>query len=343
MGHRYIGSKRRLIKELIGAMEEIQAPPARVADLMCGTAVVSEALRAKGYEVVAADLLTFPVLHAKVGLLLSAAPDFKAAGLGGYLETQDFLQNLPERRGFFWNEYSPEGKPGNGSPSRMYLSSANAGKLDAMLCQLSEWSCADLLSDLEHALLKHDIILAVNSVANIAGTYGHFRSKWNSCSLNPIKLLAETFTSFNPAGHSVLQGRAEDLAATVSCDICYLDPPYIKRQYAANYHLLETIAQNDEPDTIGVSGLRDWWDQHSSFCSKVKVEGAFREVLEGVQASHFLVSYSNEGLLTKDQLMTIFGDYGTVSLNEIQYQRFKSRQDAANNFVTEFLFHIKCD
>ncbi len=29
--------------------------------------------------------------------------------------------------------------------------------------------------------------------------------------------------------------------------LCYVDPPYMKRQYAANYHLLETIAKGDNP------------------------------------------------------------------------------------------------
>ena len=50
-----------------------------------------------------------------------------------------------------------------------------------------------------------------------------------------------------------------------------MDPPYIKRQYAANYHILETIARGDYPVAQGKSGLRDWWDQHSKFVQRQKV------------------------------------------------------------------------
>ena len=41
-------------------------------------------------------------------------------------------------------------------------------------------------------------------------------------------------------------------------DTVYLDPPYTKRQYAAYYHVLETLAYGDEPEVSGVTGLRPW-------------------------------------------------------------------------------------
>jgi len=37
------------------------------------------------------------------------------------------------------------------------------------------------------------------------------------------------------------------LIGKISGDILYLDPPYNQRQYATNYHLLETIAKYDNP------------------------------------------------------------------------------------------------
>ena len=58
--------------------------------------------------------------------------------------------------------------------------------------------------------------------------------------------------------HKVFREYAEEVAHKITCDLCYIDPPYMKRQYAANYHLLETLAREDEPEAIGVSGLRPW-------------------------------------------------------------------------------------
>ena len=42
-----------------------------------------------------------------------------------------------------------------------------------------------------------------------------------------------------------------------------LIPHISKRQYAANYHILETLHGNVEPEAIGDSGLRPWRDQYS--------------------------------------------------------------------------------
>ena len=75
-----------------------------------------------------------------------------------------------------------------------------------------------------------------------------------------------------------IRGQAETVAPLIEADLCYIDPPYMKRQYAANYHIIETIARGDSPEAVGVSGLRPWRDQYSDFCSKVKIRDAFRAI-----------------------------------------------------------------
>ena len=155
----------------------------------------------------------------------------------------------------------------------MYLSEENAGIIDAINCPtecLEEWRRA--LAQVEHDLLRHDLVLATNRVANIAGTYGHFRSKWCNGSLSRLTLLPAEFVWGFSCDHVIMQGPAEVVSKDLVADLCYLDPPYMKRQYAANYHLIETIARGDAPEAIGVSGLRPWRDQYSDFCSKVRIE-----------------------------------------------------------------------
>jgi adenine-specific DNA-methyltransferase len=122
--------------------------------------------------------------------------------------------------------------------------------------------------------------MAANDIANIAGTYGHYLSKFVKRAEDPILLKASSFSDVgNLSGHKVFRGYAEDVASQLKGDVCYIDPPYIKRQYAANYHILETIAREDEPEAIGESGLRPWRDQYSNFCSKVKIRGSFDKIL----------------------------------------------------------------
>jgi adenine-specific DNA-methyltransferase len=238
-------------------------------------------------------------------------------------------------------EYSPAGKPAGGYPPRMYLSPENAGKIDAINARLAYWERERAVSPTELSLLRHDAVMAVNRVANIAGTYGHFRSKWNRWSLAPLELRPSSFVRNAPTDHLVFRGRAEDVAASVSADLCYLDPPYTKRQYAANYHLVETVARGDEPVAVGLSGLRPWRDQYSNFCSKLNIRAAFAAILLRLECPQFLISYSEDGLLSKEELLDYLRTFGRVSLLEFPYPRFRSNNSPLPRTVTEYLFHLE--
>lgn len=136
-------------------------------------------------------------------------------------------------------------------------------------------------------------------------------------------------------------GFAENLAATIKADLCYIDPPYMKRQYAANYHILETIARGDFPDAVGKSGLRDWWDQHSKLCTKTRGLQSFEKIISDMQCSKFLISYSEDGLFTLEQLQECFGKFGKVSVQEIDYNRFKSNDSKLPQKLKEYLISVE--
>ena len=280
---------------MIGITSVVQ-PGEVVADLMCGTASVSAALRESGFKVITSDLMTFAAQHARVRLTLDSPPPFARLG-GSYLGVLDRLQALKPIQGLMVREYSPAGQPAAGCEPRMYLSEQNAGIIDAINAQLNEWRGDGALAPEEHDLLRHDLVLATNRDANIADTYGHFRSKWSNGSRSKLILSPAEFVWGFSCDHVIMQGPAEVVSKDLVADLCYLDPPYMKRQYAANYHLIETIARGDAPEAIGVSGLRPWRDQYSDFCSKVRIRDAFSKIILGMNCPKFLISYSEDGLL----------------------------------------------
>ena len=341
MAYRYIGNKAKIVGFLLDEIRATVPIGGTVADLMCGTATVSEALKCVGYRVVASDLMTYSYCHAWTRLKLDSPPPFKRVPGKSYLAALDHLNNLPPRRGYFSEECAPGGKTANGLASRQYLSDPNAAKLDAIAHQIRVWKNDDNLSPDEFNLLRHDLVLAVNRVANIAGTYGHFRSSWSNGALRPIVLRDTTFRPGFRTDHTVLQGPAEFVAPTVECDLCYLDPPYMKRQYAANYHLIETVARLDEPEAVGVSGLRPWRDQYSDFCSKIKLWDAFRAILNGVQTNRFLISYSEDGLIPKDKFLAFFSEFGRVDFKSFSNSRFRSNNSPLGPHVKEYLFLVQ--
>jgi len=358
MGFRYIGSKDKLSEIIISEIKSTKRGAKHIIDLMAGTGLFSLALREQGFQVSAVDVMTYSFHHLNVHLFLGEAPAFKGIekinniekfqvrnlfGGSNYETVLNYLNHLTPRKGYFYTEFSPDGEPYNATKPRKYFSSQNAAKIDAIRKEIKTLRLSDLITDYEHSLLLHDLIMAANDIANIAGTYGHYLSKFVKRAEDPISLYTSSFSKVGKlSGHKVFKGYAEDLASQLKGDVCYIDPPYIKRQYAANYHILETIAREDEPEAIGESGLRPWRDQYSNFCSKVKIRSSFDKILTQIDCEDYLISYSEDGLLPIDDLISFLSGYGRVVKKDIQYKRFKSRTDVVKKGTTlnEYLIHL---
>ena len=337
MGFRYLGNKKRLADWIVAVASEHIPAGAVVADPMCGTATVSRAFADAGFRVIASDELRFPVVHAKARLLSHDCCDFSMAG-GSLKSAVAELNALSEMRGFFWQEYSADGTPRNGAKPRAYLTGSNAAKIDAMRAQVRSWQAAGMDQEATDLLL-HQLILAVNSVANIAGTYGYYRSSWSTASLAPITLQPAASSPLFEAVHEVRQGRVEDIAPQLEATLCYLDPPYTKRQYGGNYHLLETLARQDEPEPVGEGGLRDWYPQSSDFCSKRRVRAALTETIKGLHSPYVALSYSEDALVPPDEMWDLLSPFGRLRREEVALPRFRSN-DGRSNKGGEVMEHL---
>lgn len=347
MGYRYIGSKDKLAATLIAKIRHKCPTATSVIDLMAGTGLFSLALRRDGYRVIASDVMTYSYHHLVVNLKLNRAPEFNGLinfvrpGVNTYEKVLDYLNHLQPETGFFTKEYSPGGSPTSGCKPRMYFTTENASKIDAIRRTIRKWYEYKIINDVEHSLLLHDLIMAANDIANIAGTYGHYLSHFVQRSTDPIILSPSAFEeNANTEGHEIRRGYAEELSPLLTGDVCYIDPPYIKRQYAANYHILETLAREDEPEAIGESGLRPWRDQYSNFCSKVRIRNAFDLIIRNINCRDIFISYSEDGLLPIDDLMDFLRQYGNIELSEIRYKRFRSNNSKKELELTEYLIYL---
>lgn len=328
MAYRYLGNKSRIADWIASIVSEILPQKAAIADPMCGTATMSEAFARRNLKVVASDELRFPVLHAKARLLHNARYNF-AEVARSYEDAIDKLNRLKPVRGFFWNEYSDQGTPANGAKPRKYFTGANAAHIDAIRANIKKWRHQGLMED-ACDLLLHDLILALNDVANIAGTYGYYRATWNKASLKPLTMKPSEPISYKEQ-HSVFQGKVEMIAANLIVDGCYLDPPYTKRQYCGNYHILETIAQEDEPNPVGDGGLRDWYSQSSAYCYKRLVREAFHETIKQIQCRWIFISYSEDGQVPPEELLELLGNYGKIERLDTPIERFRSNSNGGKH------------
>lgn len=221
----------------------------------------------------------------------------------------------------------------------MYFSPDNARGIDAARETVRGWRQRGWLTEVEHAVLLHDLMLAANSVANTAGTYGFYLNHWSKLASQPFQLKRKEFL-YNYAGHRIILGDATETAAKIPAPVFYLDPPYTKRQYAAYYHILETLAYEDEPELIGKTGSRGWRHKASDFCHKLRAAKAMKRLLDAIDASHIFVSYSEDGHISHTQMMDLLAARGNVAHVQLNNSRYLSNGSDKGVRLKERLYKV---
>jgi adenine-specific DNA-methyltransferase len=295
MTFRYIGSKSRLVEQIKSHIGHQTG--GFFVDAFCGTGVVAEAAAELGWPVRINDHLVSAVISASARLI--SIKEAKFEKLGGYEKALAKLNATPTIEGFVWRSYSPVSLDFCGI-ERRYFSEDNAGRIDAMRALIREWSKSGAINEIEERLLIADLFGALNRVANIAGTFGCFLAKWTPQSCESIALRPRKLKGDKAIVEATV-GDVFDVRNDYE-DVVYLDPPYTKRQYASYYHILETVALNDEPIVEGVAGLRPWKDRASDFCYKTRALKALSKLIDGLDSHRILLSYSSEGHIAVEDL-----------------------------------------
>lgn len=338
MNFRYIGSKARLVDQLVEYIGKPNSTSRRFVDAFCGTGVVASAAADLGWSVWVNDHLFSSTVVASTRLISTSEVSFSA--FGGYEKSVATLNDCSPKEGFVWREYSPASTKIVGF-ERRYFTEANAKKIDAIREQIQEWLFQGIITETESRLLIGDLLLSASRVANIAGTFGCYLSAWTKTALDAIDLRPRTLRTY-PVESKVTSLNVEDLEVK-SGDLVYLDPPYTKRQYASYYHLLETVTLGDEPAVEGVSGLRPWKDKASDFCYKRRALDALLKLISRLAANRILLSYSCEGHIDIVDLQSDLGSIATTQLIPLdKIGRYRPNEVASSNksTVTEYLLII---
>lgn len=340
MGYRYIGSKARIADDILKYLGPPNMKSGYFIDAFSGTGVVASRAADLGWKIKINDMMHNATVMSEARLV--SCEDVPFLSLGGYNEALNTLSQA-EREGFIWREYSPASLRQIGI-ERKYFTEENAKRIDGAVAKIHEWRKNGVINAPEFALLTSTLIFATNNVANIAGTYGCFLSKWQTQALGtlclaPLQLRKE----------KVIYSITTDDVFEVKCnpeDVVYLDPPYTKRQYASYYHILETITLGDEPTVEGVAGLRPWKDKASVFCYKLKALRALVNLVSSQRAHRVLISYSNDGHIQLDQLVEELEKTGIVKVVELaSIGRYRPNLTASSRKpeVKEYLIDYKRD
>ena len=337
MSLRYIGSKARVVDAII---DNVGAPDGGVfIDAFSGTGAVAHAASRAGWSVRVNDHLASSAIMSFARLV--SRVDVPFVRLGGYTNAITELNSLEPMSGFIWREYSPASL-NHCTVARMYFTEDNARKIDAVRRKIRCWREAESITEREERILIADLMRAANRVANTAGTYGCFLSKWQRQSLDDMVLEVAAL----PDSACEVSMSTENVR-NVRCapeDTVYLDPPYTKRQYAAYYHILETIALGDSPTVEGVCGIRPWREKASDFCYKTRAAKAIEDLVWHLPARRIFLSYSTEGHVPIESLSTALSGLGDLRVQRLQnIGRYRPNRAAceAGSDVGEMLFRVE--
>lgn len=333
---RYIGNKNDLLDHIYQLIKDknIYNENYTFCDAFSGTCAVGEYFKDK-FRIIANDIqyYSFIMSHARLN-----TPDLNFSLLG--LNPFDFFNNQKcEFAGFIYKNYSNKGS------GRLYFSAENGLKIDFIRNKIEEWKNQEKLSDYEYYYLIACLIESASKVANIAGVYGSYLKKWDSRAIKPMEFIKVKQTKKQGLYEAEVHNKnIELLINNISGDILYLDPPYTKNQYSVQYHLLETIAKNDNPDINGKGGLRNTNETASLFSRIGDVYVEFEKVIAKAKFRYIILSYNSDGLMSQKYIENVLKRYGkpeTYDFIKIKYKQYKNHQTFDKKEHCEYLFFIE--
>lgn len=298
---KYLGSKRLLIPKIVEIIKNEGAKT--VLDLFSGTSRVGHALQNEGIKVYANDINVYAYFLAFAYVVTPKDMKDEIA------EAVERLNKIKpkEKPGWFTKTYCEKAK---------FFHPKNGLKIEAIREAIA--------NDCNFVSLKFPLIVslieAADRVDSTCGIQMAYLKEWAPRAHNDLELRVPDLSK--GSGYA-LNEDAQD-AAYIKADLAYIDPPYNQHNYLGNYHIWETICLWDEPETYGKAKKRvDVKTKKSNWNSKRRIKDEFQATINRLGAKKALVSFNNEGYLTKDDILEVLGSkFNQIEVMEVPYQRY---------------------
>jgi adenine-specific DNA-methyltransferase len=300
---KYIGSKRLLLPHIEALVRELDGVDT-VLDLFSGTTRVARLFKQLGYQVHANDTAAYSEVLARAAI----ATDARRVDRQALAAVIDDLNLTVPDPGWFTANLCEHAR---------YLHPDNGARVDAIRGRIGVEAPDEPL----RSLLLSSLLLAADRVDSTAGVQMAYLKRWAPRALKPLQLKLPDL--FEGTG-SVSRLDAADCARQVGpVDLAYIDPPYNQHSYLGNYHVWETLILDDRPELYGIARKRiDCKTRKSPWNSRRQIRNAFATLLDALQARYLLVSFSDEGYLSTDELHALLEPLGEVQRHDIAHPRY---------------------
>lgn len=358
----YIGNKRRLLSVIMQAIGRTGVNPrtATFLDMFAGSGVVSRMAKRSGFKVLANDWEPYAAALNQCYIACNHEPDFLA--LGGYENVIAYLNAVNPLDDWVTRHLCPSHDVCfDPDVDRMFFTRFNGQRLDAMREQIEDWDRLGLISPYEKACLLAPLLFQASYTSNTSGVFKAFHHGWGgktgtalSRILSTLELRPVLFHD-NQRANQVYQQDSQKLAqelaqAQMTVDVAYLDPPYNQHCYGSNYHVLNSITLWDKPlVTEKIQGrnkgaIRQDWrtERRSAYNYRAEAEQAFALLLHTLSARYILASYSTDGLIPLENLLTLAVARGQTEVLSYAHKRYRVSTPRVSNkpITVEFVLII---
>lgn len=303
---KYIGSKRALLDPILSAVRGLAPEGGTVCDLFSGSARVGHALKGQGYRVWSNDHNAYA--HTLATAYVQADRERWAGPAQAIL---DELSGLKPEAGWFTQAFCIDAR---------FFHPDNGARIDTMRERIEAMGLEPELK----AVVLAALMEAADRVDSTAGLQMAYMKSWAKRALKPLELRLPALQPAVAAGPCIAtRGDALDIASEIEADLVYLDPPYNQHSYLSNYHVWESLVLWDRPETYGVANKRvDCRTRKSAFNSRPGIGPALQTVIERLKAPQLIVSFNDEGYLSRDDLTAMLSARGHVQVVEIERPRY---------------------
>ena len=365
----YIGNKRRLLPFIENVFLEILDKDKNIKtalDLFAGSGSVSRLLKTLDLEVYSNDWEYYSYIlnyaHIHINIEETKNMFMHMGGLQNTIETINNINRIKNKDRYISKYYSPKNDYNPDLKNeRLFYTQYNGTKIDIIRHNIEELYKNNAINQKEYFYLIASLIYEAATHTNTSGVFKAFHSGFGgrnkdalSRILTPISL--KELPLYNGKNGYVSMLDAKEFAIKnkdKKFDLVYLDPPYNQHQYGSNYHLLNTIALWDKPKinkNIYINGKKtdkggirkDWIKTKSDYCYKKTAKNSLINLLDNINANHIVMSYSTDGIIEFDDLISILENKGDLKIATSEYVKYRGAKRSIVNKTKniEYLFII---